>query len=371
MSRHGDKIRKRKDGRWEGRYKIGNDSSGKTIYKSLYGHSYAEVRTKIENIWQHKHEESTDIKQMVMRDVALLWLESSHQKNKGATETKYEFLIYKHIIPDLGNMLISEITVQSANKYCENKLNGSESQKPLSNSYVRSIMLIITSIINFAVQENWCRPLTATIYKPTIEKKDIRILCPSEQCILENFIRQNMTPLNFGILLSLYTGMRIGEVCALRWTDVDLVSQTIYIRSTIARVSDKEGANKTKLIIDSPKTLASKRIIPIPELLMPEFLKIQEKSSSSFVISDHDCFVNPRTYEYQFHKALNQCGISAVNYHALRHTFATRCIEVGVDVKTLSEILGHANVNITLNTYVHPSMELKKTQINKLSVIYA
>ena len=136
----------------------------------------------------------------------------------------------------------------------------------------------------------------------------------------------------------------------------------------MARVRGTDGGTATRLIIDPPKTKSSLRDIPLSRQLMAVLLPLYEKRRSEYVISDKSGFVSPRTYEYRFHRVLDRCGLPSINYHALRHTFATRCIELGVDVKTLSEILGHANVSTTLNTYVHSSMERKREQLEKLFV---
>ena len=143
------------------------------------------------------------------------------------------------------------------------------------------------------------------------------------------------------------------------------------MRHTVARVKSEDSSNTTHLIIDTPKTKASIRDIPISSALLPILIKMKEKSISPYVISDTNSFVSPRTYEYRYHRILDKCNIQSVNYHTLRHTFATRCIEAGVDVKSLSEMLGHANVGITLNTYVHSSMEMKRSQLEKLSLLCA
>lgn len=149
-------------------------------------------------------------------------------------------------------------------------------------------------------------------------------------------------------------------------------NKTIYVRNTVVRVKAAEGDSaKSYLIIDSPKTTASLRCIPICSTLMPVLLSCKSKATSCYVVSSTDSFVSPRTFDYRFKRILDTCQLPRINYHALRHTFATRCIEAGVDVKSLSEILGHGNVSITLNTYVHSSMDLKRIQLEKIACISA
>lgn len=366
MSRHGEKIRKRADGRWEGRFKIGNLENGNTRYASVYGHSYAEVKEKLEAKVYEFRANQTAITPL-MKEVALEWLDINRQKNKGATEAKYDFLVRKHVIPTLGHIRIGDLTTTQLNKFCETKLSGDCKSAPLSPTYVRSIMLVISSIINYAVTERKCVPLNTPIYKPPAEKSEIRILKKNEQTLLEEYLRKDTDQTKLGILISLYTGLRIGEICALKWEDIDFLNGTINVRATVSRVNSESDSSKTELIIDKPKTRASIRTIPIPNAIIQTIRKVGDEYNTEYVISSKSGFLSPRTYEYRFHRILDHCSLDSINYHALRHTFATRCVEVGVDIKTLSEILGHASVAITLNTYIHPSMELKRSQINKLS----
>ena len=186
---------------------------------------------------------------------------------------------------------------------------------------------------------------------------------------MEQHLKSDLSPTNIGILISLYTGLRIGEICALCWNDIDLNARTIYVRHTVSRVRSTSEECKTELILDEPKTASSKRIIPIPSPLFSVLLDYSKEATSAFVVSNSESFVSPRTYDARFHKLLRDCQIKGLSYHGLRHTFATRCIEAGVDVKSLSEILGHANVSITLNTYVHSSLEMKKSQLEKLTLL--
>ena len=204
--------------------------------------------------------------------------------------------------------------------------------------------------------------------KLTANPKDFVVFDIDQQKIFERQLLHEMDTTKLGILISLHTGLRIGEICALTWENVDIIKKVIYVRTTIARVKDNScSGTKTKLIIDAPKTKSSKRDIPISSFLLPILTTMKSSAISPYVISESPTFIQPRTYEYRYHKLLDSCGLESINYHSLRHTFATRCIEAGVDVKSLSEILGHSNVSITLNTYVHSSMELKRTQLEKLT----
>lgn len=305
-------------------------------------------------------------------DVLTLWLENNQIHYKGATLNKYRYLIKTHILPQLGELKLSEIKSIDINTFLNEKIEKGRLDKKggLSASYVRSMMLIIRSALSFAADENMCLPLKSPIYKPVLPKKAHRILSSEEQRRLENYLIQNKNATNIGVLLSLYSGLRIGEICALKWDDIDFNNNVIHVRHTVARVSNCNtfAQKSSKLIIDSPKTRASVRDIPILSMLLPSLREAFEKSNSNYVVSNSENFVSPRTFEYRYHCILKQCDLNSINFHMLRHTFATRCIQSGVDVKSLSEILGHSNISITLDTYVHSSIEMKRTQLEKLSL---
>lgn len=373
MPKRGDNIHKRKDGRWEGRYKIGTYANGKTKYKSVYGKTYAQVKEKLKDNCRETASESYATENMAFKELLELWMAHTKIQHKGATEYKYWYLIRKHIIPELGEVKITQLNATMINLFLDKKSRSGRLNREggLSPTYVKSMMLIIKAALKFAAEEDLCMPLKTTIHKPNQVKKELSILSMEEQQQLENFLTRDMTPAKLGILISLQTGLRIGEVCALSWEDIDLKNDVIYVRHTISRISCDAPGEKTQLILDTPKTKASLREIPIPSRLRPFITEAKKKSDLQYVISEKDNFISPRTYDYRYHQILEKCGLRPVNYHALRHTFATRCIEAGVDVKSLSEILGHANVSITLNTYVHSSMEMKRAQLEKLSKLTA
>lgn len=375
MPKKGENIRKRADGRWEGRYKAGNISNGKAKYRSVYGKSYKEVKEKMRFIMYQSAlpDNQGHLKQVLLKDVIKLWMNANKSTHKGATEIRYEYLTENHIIPILGGLALSSINSTVLTNFMNQKLEyGSLNGKGgLSPSYVRSIMSVIISVLQYAEKEGMCGKLNTNFQKPCVDRKDLPILSVCDQKRLEAALINNIDETKLGVLLSLNTGLRIGEICALTWNDVDFERQIIHVRSTIARVKSENESQRSKLIVDRPKTKSSFRDIPIPSKLLSTLAAMKKCSSSNYVISSDKGFVSPRTYEYRYHKLLDECNIPSMNYHALRHTFATRCIEVGVDVKTLSEILGHANVSITLNTYVHSSIDLKRQQLEKLSVISA
>ena len=372
MSKKGLNIHKRTDGRWEGRIRTGRKESGSLIYYSIYGKTFREVKEKMlhwnysENIKpQSSNEEKT------FNEVLDMWMENNRIKNKGATVAKYQNLIDTHIAPLLGKQKLSTITPLMINSFLQEKIeNGRlDGKGGLSSSYVRSIMIVIKSAMKYAVEEGLCPQLNTPILKPSIQKtNELIILSAEEQRKLEDAVFCSNDPTKIGIFISLQTGLRIGEVCALSWNDIDFEKRILKVRHTVARVCDSKS-KMSKLIIDNPKTQASYREIPISDKLVDTLNNFKQMSDSEYIVSTSKGFTSPRTYDYRYHRIIDQVGISSVNYHALRHTFATRCIEAGVDIKSLSEILGHANVAITLNTYVHSSVEMKRNQLEKMYAI--
>lgn len=296
------------------------------------------------------------------------WRREAWIKQKAATMQKYNFLIERHIIPALGDCLLKELTPETLNEFVNQKLHQGrlDGCGKLSPAYVRSMAIIINTVLAFAAEE-FALPLQRVTHKPYIEKKNIDVLTIHEQRLLEAQLLGAPTITGLGILLSLNTGLRIGEVCALSWANIDQDRNILSVTGTAVRIKDENGSGH--LAIDVPKTPASLRKIPIPSKLHSVLVQMKKVSQGNYVLPGQCGFISPRTYEYRFHKMLDKCGIRSINYHVLRHTFATRCIELGMDIKTLSELLGHANTSTTLNTYVHSSMEHKRVQIERLSTL--
>lgn len=362
MPRHGENIFKRKDGRWEGRYISSYNENGKAIYKSVYSKTYLDAKRKL-NIAKSGNQSIRKSNVNTFEELLDYWLEFNNSKNKQTTQNKYEFLIEKHIKPEIGDIKLNKISSAIINKFIDAKT------QYLSNSYVRTMAIIMKSALELGMKEQFVFIANLDIHLPKANKHELQILSVTEQNSLEEYILNHLDFTALGIYISLYAGLRIGEVCALKWSDIDFENKVIKVRSTVIRVKSIDGKNYDEIGI--AKTDASIRDIPIFNKLFIPLLKMKKLSKSPFVISTKMGFVNKRTFEYRYHKIMKSAGVTDVNFHALRHSFATRCIECGVDVKSLSEILGHSNVSVTLNTYVHSSMELKKIQIEKLNNLIA
>ncbi|MBQ8000275.1 MAG: site-specific integrase [Ruminococcus sp.] len=368
MSRRGDNIHKRKDGRWEGRYKCGIKDDGSTAYHSVYGQTYFECKDKLEKRKSTSYVTTKRYAKMNFSQLLELWLQENRIRIKSSTETKYRNMITLHIIPELGNKSISTITSTMVNNFLSKKLceTSRKDNSTLSASYVRTIAIIIDSALKFAACEGLCPPIKHPINKPSIPKQNLKIISSPDQKRIEEVLHNEKNTTSLGTLIALHTGMRIGEICALQWDDIDLDNKLIFVRHTISRVGTDDQKQKTKLIIDVPKTPSSFREIPIPSVLYSTLAEAHLTRRSNFVVSETESFVSTRTFDYRYRQLLKRNNLDIINFHAIRHTFATRCIEAGMDVKTLSEILGHASASITLNTYVHSSLESKRKQIEKL-----
>ncbi len=372
MSKKGENIHKRKDGRWEARI-LRKDGNGISRYTSLYGRTYKDAKNKLLSERTFEKHVRVDAKRLLISTVISEWLYNSSVNLKKATRLKYKVLIDNHIIPELGNYDIRYVNENVINNFLAKKLsNGRLDEKGgLSNSYVKTMGIILTSVFNYAISKEYCEPLKSKIIKPSTVKSSINIMNMELQIKLERRLQYDDSITALGIMIALNTGLRIGEICALKWEDIDLNIGIIYVRHTIARVQNEDNAvnASTCLIIDKPKTKSSLREIPITSKLLPILLRAKAENPRLYVVSEGETFISPRTFEYRFHRVLEKHQLPRVNFHSLRHSFATRCIELDVDVKTLSEILGHSNVGITLNTYVHPSLELKRNQLEKLVAI--
>lgn len=347
MARRGENIYKRKDGRYEGRYIKQYDPDGKAVYGYVYDKTYTGVKEKLNRKKYAKNKEANG-SNMLLSEWFTLWVERETDI-KESTRQLYRRHLANHIFPKLGKVQLKRLCTEMLQDFVDG-LN-------LSASTIKLVFNILESGLRCAEKKELISNISSNVRLPKIHKRDIDILTPKEQSKLESVLLDKN---DIGIYICLYTGIRIGELCALRWKDVDLENKVIHIRGTQTR-------HDGKLIITTPKSNSSVRNIPIPDCL---FSKIKgHKNNSEFVISNNGHAVDVRVYRRHFKKLLKKAGLPDIKYHALRHTFSTRALEVGMDYKTLSEILGHASVAITMDLYVHSLDEHKKNQINKLNQI--
>lgn len=302
---------------------------------------------------------------MKLNEIIPKWKKDKQLYVKKSTFSAYVLLIENHIIPHFGDKEeIKEFDLQS---FVADKLDSG-----LSMSTIRDIMIVLKMIIKFGIKyDMWLKlPPFEDVRYPTSASvnKKLKTLNKADYKKLVNYTKEHFTFRNLGVLIVLSTGMRIGEVCALTWRDIDTDNGVIHINRTIQRIYVIEnGSRKTELILDAPKTKNSIREIPLSTDLL-KLLKVITKITNPdhFILTNEEKPTEPRTYRSYYKNLLQKLDIPDLNFHGLRHSFASSLIESKVDVKTVSVLLGHSNISTTLNLYVHPSDEQKKSAINQL-----
>ncbi len=363
MPRTGENIYKRKDGRWEARYIIGRDENGKSIYRSVYANSYNDVRKKKNELIRTHYTISDSMKQ-TLRTYFAQWIKYKGCLVKESTYNRYISAFRLYIRPFFGDIVISSITDADLNAFIENlTVSG------FSPSNIRLSITVLKELLEYVRSKGKtinCSFGSLNIPPP---KQDTAVLEKDEQRILTDFLLTDTDCYKLGLLICLYTGLRIGEICALRWRDV--TEKSICIRATLQRLDKNDtGKGKTTISITKPKTVNSERVIPIPTFMQP-LIRAFRDDDATFVLTGTSKPTEPRALRKKFDTTLKQCNLPHIKFHALRHTFATRCVECGVDIKALSDILGHSSVRITLDRYVHISLEQKQANINKLMLFYS
>lgn len=364
MTRTGDSVYHRKDGLWEARYVKEIDAFGKKKYGSVYGHSKREAREKRQDALDRilLYQKATPTRRITIAQLAEEWLYINQNRVKRSTYQRYQGFLKNHIQAVIGNLSAVYLTTASIHEFSLNRF-----KTGLSPQTVNSILVFLHACLKYGHRQ-YRLPLPDFIYL-TCERKEMRVLSKEEQQRLVEYLLIDIDIYKLGVLVSLYTGMRLGELCALRWEDVD--GDCIKVKQTMQRLSKNNG-NGTELFIGTPKTETSIRLIPIPSFLkelIDEF-KIKGVGQQYFLGTNKKRIVEPRVMQYKFKKYLLEAHIEKANFHALRHSFATRAVECGFEIKSLSELLGHANVQITLQKYVHSSFALKQNNMELLKSVW-
>ena len=320
----GENIFHRKDGRWEARYIKGYELSGKIKYGFCYGKTYREAKEKV---------------------------------------TKYKAALVN------GKAVPTNTAKHRFAYYCNEWLRLKKG-KIRESTYIK-YSTVLHSVLKY----------TATLFPgvfPVIEinypkesRKEMRVLSRDEQNRFMSYLLTDMDSCKFGLLLALSTGVRIGELCALQWCNINIREQTIKIAATLQRLhdTDMQGEARTRIVIGAPKSDTSARTIPMISYLADLCKQMDPGNMGAYVLTGTTDYMEPRTLQYRIEKYTRACGLEGIHAHTLRHTFATRAVEVGFEIKSLSEVLGHSTTTITLERYVHSSMELKRSNMNKLNVV--
>lgn len=299
-------------------------------------------------------------RQKTFQEVSEIWCDAKRPIVKHSTMCAYLLTLQTHLLPRFGAM--EAITENDVQQFVVNKCASG-----LARKTVRDMVAVLKSVIKYGNRhaiypfEEW------EIEYPThADTRPLPTLSLNHQRILMRHLIERPTPQNIGVLLALCTGMRIGEVCALKWEDVDFKQKTITVKHTVGRVYNCE-LKSTELLHSSPKTKNSCREIPISKPLFQALKAVRKQSQSSYVLGISLQSKEPRSYRDYFGRMLKRLNIPHLAFHGLRHTFATRCIESQCDYKTVSVILGHSNVATTLNLYVHPNLKQKKRCIDRMN----
>lgn len=364
MSKRGENIYKRKDGRWEGRILIHAPDSKRI---SVYGKTYREVRDRMQ--------EKKLLPGIVhcpkrVSEAAEVWLASRERLLKPSSVAKYRNLVQRHILPLLGKLRICDLDRNTVSEFVRALSCGQTgSGVQLTRKTVRDVLMILEKSVRFAGE------LSFSVEKNELSGKTgggkrITVLSEQEQKRLEEQLLTDTDEKKLGLLLCLYAGLRIGEICAMRWECIDLCEKTLSVNVTMQRlqIAGAGTGQRTGVIESSPKSEDSRRTVPIADFLIEQLLKRKPRLQSAYLLTGSEQYIEPRSYENYYKRVLSAAGIPVCNFHTLRHTFATRCIESGADAKTVSVLLGHSTVRMTLDRYVHPTMNAKQASINRMAM---
>lgn len=300
-------------------------------------------------------------------DLIDLWLTKKRGHVKESSWQHYRWVANERLRPQLGHVMahkLDESAIQALILYWESNGN---SGSGLSYATIRDALTVLRCILRFGEENNFaCKPPKMR-YTGRKTEQQLEMPCAESMNRLEEYLLQHMDRSTFGVLLCLYTGLRIGEICGLRWMDVDMGEGIMQINHSLQRIA--YGNGKTRIVLGTPKSKSGRRWVPIPAWLLPLMKDFRRGlTGADYVISDiAGKPIEPRTYSYRFHKFLRAAGIKSMKFHMLRHFFATTGIGAGMDVKTLSETLGHADVQTTMRVYVHPTMDMKRSGIERIA----
>lgn len=297
-----------------------------------------------------------------IREIAAVWKEYKRPYVKQSTMAAYVLILENHILPTFGED--NSLPEQSVQAFVLHKI-----ESGLSTKSVKDILIVLKMVMKFGVKKEWMTYYEWDIkYPPSSENKVLDVLSVTNHRKILNHIQSHFTFMGLGIYISLSTGLRIGEICALKWSDIDVTDGILTVNRTIERIYIIEGEKKrTELVINTPKTKNSCREIPMNKELLGMLKPLKKVVNDDYyILTNDERPTEPRTYRNYYKRLMEKLDIPKLKYHGLRHSFATRCIEVGCDYKTVSVLLGHSNISTTLNLYVHPNMEQKKRCIDKV-----
>ena len=381
MAKRGENIYKRKDGRYEGRYVVGRMADGRTRFGYIYGHQFGEVRDQLllmkAKLVRRRNPPAPCQKRFA--EWAEEWRNRKlSERIKASSWQTYGNILNRHLLPALGNCTLAEVTVDTIGALVRDLEN-----RGLAASTIRGILRILNSILRCAMEEglisqNPCRKVR--MRGERAERQ--RVLSRREQQTILTTAREER---DIPALLSLYTGMRLGEICALKWEDINWEQGTILVRRTAQRLKvgcegtrqenggqNVKGGRRTARRVDVPKSACAVRILPLPAFLLDALRELaEERGESEYIFGNGVRPAEPRTVQRRFQALVRRTGLKGVHFHTLRHSFATRLLELGVDMKTVSVLMGHSSVRTTLEYYAHSLIESQRQAMNRLVEAFA
>ena len=373
MARIGNNVYFRQStGKWEGRFIKGRRPDGRLWYGYVSGRTEAECtlkRNQAAKIFEKERRYKSIGDRLIFSAVTARWLDSVSKTKKDSTICKYRNTLKNHLNPRFGNRKFTEIMREDVMDYImELQTKGGDKGHMMSSNTVKGIISVLRAVLEYGGLQ-YHMPV-ADLSRLSIggkEKARLRVLTENETNRLLDYILSDFNSRGLGILLVLYTGLRLGELCALRWEDINFREGTLTVHSTMKRIQMTDcPEHKTKVVITPPKSPRSQRTIPLHGDILETLRNQAGEKGAFFLTGKENSFVEPRTMQNHFKTIVKAVNIAGVTFHTLRHTFATRSIENGVDAKILSEFLGHASVKLTLDRYVHPSEKQKRKNMDKL-----
>jgi len=362
MPRRQRNIYKRKDGRYEARFIKGRDRNGKAVYGSVYAKTYVKAKEKLDaaKLSTARGKTTTGTLKEVVR-AAECYLESHKTLIKPSTYWVYHGYIENHIRPFFANIRCNRLNQALMQTFVTEKL-----ESGLSTAMTQYVVTFLKKGLEGEVE-----PCAFQVCFPKKNLSKIDVLSVGEQKRLEAAAKASDDINRVGIILCLYTGIRVGELCGLMWQDVDFDDKQLFIRRTAQRIKCKDNNTKTKITFLSPKSNSAQRTIPLPEFLLIILKEHRKKSRGDFMLSKNGFIVEPRVMQYRFQRLLKLATIRPRSFHITRHCFAVRSLENGFDIKTLSEILGHSSPIVTLKKYAHVLDEHKRKSMDSLITVYS
>ncbi|MGM0240846.1 tyrosine-type recombinase/integrase [Enterococcus sp. AZ103] len=363
MPKRGENIYKRKDLRWEGRYKKGIKENGKIHYGYIYGRSYKEVKEKLYyyKLTYQKVCQQNGLSAQSYEEWVYQWLKERRKTLKESTYATYFYKLKRYVFSHIGNIPLNQLTKESIQQVIDTL-----SDQKLGASTIHVIYQIVKKSLQDALTKGKInQQLCHHIDLPKKQKKMIRSLSTEEEEKVE--IAAKQLPLSKGlpIILALNTGLRIGEISALKWSDIDFKAKTLRVTQSYQRVPLQQEQQKTTLLFTSAKSAQSIRVVPIGRNLYKWLKKGARKATGPYVCSSRELPQEPRQITYYFHQILTKCDLKNIHFHQLRHTFATRCIEANASITAVSAILGHASTQMTLDVYTDANLKSRQQAILK------